>query len=179
MVFWQNQNRICCLRHRVRTFSDSSHHRSTNKVNRIFYSSSACLGNNIIHSTSKRYFYSYRMIYLSYNRYIFGCYRLFFLYCLVYIIQCLYVKHSNSLLNRKSARSYNSTSCFVDQYNLISHRIHFIQKVDAHSRELFDMLFQSIYCLNIRFFDSNNGLRSSNCFLNHMESFHYFVSVLL
>ena len=175
MVFWQYQNRICCLSHRIRTISDTSHHWAADKIDRIFYCCISSLGNNFLQCTSQRNSHCNRITYLSNNRYIFISYRLLLLNRTIYVINSFYIEYGYSLLNRQSARPYHSSCSFINKYNFIAHGIYLIQKMKSHSRELLNVLVQRIDCLYIRFFNSNDCFRSPYRFLDHMECFHNFI----
>ena len=112
------------------------------------------------------------MFNFCYDWYVFFCNRFLGFQCLIYIVDRLYVEYDDALLNRQSAWSAYTSGCFIDQHNFITHRIYFIKKMKFQTREFFNVLLQCFNCLYIWFLDSDNGLWSTNCLHNRMESFH-------
>ena len=140
MVLWKNQDCIRCFCNRIRTISDTSHHRAAYEIYRIFHSCSACLGNNLFQCTSQWNLHCNRVLNLSNNGNIFTCDRFMFFYRAVYIVESLYIKYGYSLLDRQSSGPYHTSGCLINKNNLITHRINLIKKMDLNPWEFFDML---------------------------------------
>ena len=158
MILWKDQNCIRCLCHRLGACSDASHHRAAYKINGILHGHISRLRNNLIQCASDGNPYCYRIFHFRHNRYILICHRFLFFHSTVYIVDRLYVKYDDALLDGQSAGAYHTSGSFIDQNYLVSHRIHFIQKMDPHSGEFFNMLLQCFYSLHIRFFDADDSL---------------------
>ena len=140
MVLWKNQDCVRCFCNRIRTVSDTSHHRAAYEIYRIFHSCSACLGNNLFQCASQWNFHCNRILNFCNNGNIFACNRFVFFYRAVYIVECLYIEYGYSLLDWQSSWPYHTSGCLINKNNLITHRINLIQKMDLNPREFFNML---------------------------------------
>ena len=156
MILRQYQYRIGCFRNRLRTASDESHHRSSDKIYRIFYSCSACKCHDFLDCSSNRYTNCHRMLYLGNNGYQFIYNRSLLIHSAPYVVDRLNVEYRNAALDRKSSRTYDLSCHFVNQNNLITCWIYFIQQSQSDFRIFSDYTLDCLNCLLICFFDSDN-----------------------
>ena len=178
VILRKHQNSIRGLGHRHISGTDKSHHGTAHKVYRIFDCGHTCHGNYFTEGSTDGHTHCHRMFYLSHYRYKLVCNRLLFFYRAIHIINSLYVKYGNSLFDRKSARTYNTSCCFINQYDLIAHRIYFRKFMNAYLWKFVYVCFQSLNSICIRLFYADNCFVCTYDICHHAERFHDLICML-
>ena len=134
MFFRKYQYRICRLCNRLRSTSNKSHHRTTDKIYRVLCCNCSGKSDSLLNRCSDWDTYCYRMIYFSNNGHQFVYNRSLLLNGSICIVYGFYVKYSNTLLDRQSTRTHYLACHFIDQNNLVTCRINLVQKPQSNFR---------------------------------------------
>ncbi len=156
-----------------------SHHGSSHQKDRIPGSHLTPMAHHILQKSSQGNSYRHRMLHLSHYRNQLIRHGMLLFHGTVYIIHRFHIQHHHALLNGKTSRADNLSQSFIDQYNLVSHRIGALQQLQPHLGISIYISIHSLTCGLIFFFYPDDYLPGSHCPGDLIKGFQYFLCMPL